>query len=201
MSKSNGVFRQTEYISSAHKLSQMPADNGAEVAFVGRSNVGKSSVINTITGRKGLARTSKTPGRTQQINFFSVNDNVRLVDLPGYGFAKVPKNLQAHWAKTLQGYFEIRQSLRGLILILDIRRGLTEADQQMLQWCRAAELPVLILLNKSDKLSFGAAKKTLLAVQRETGVADQHIQLFSALKNQGIEEACLVLKTWLFEQT
>ena len=195
---SNRHYRQTEYVSSAHKLSQMPADTGAEVAFVGRSNVGKSSVINTIVDKRGLAKISKTPGRTQLINFFSVTDNIRLVDLPGYGFAKVPKEMQVHWGKTIRDYLETRQSLKGLVLIVDIRRLLSDVDKQMLAWCDSVALPVHIVMNKSDKLSFGAAKQTLINMQRETESRGYRVQLFSALKKSGIEQACEVLDSWLF---
>lgn len=196
----NTHYRQTEYIVSAHNLSQMPPDLGCEVAFAGRSNVGKSSVINTITDIRRLAKVSKTPGRTQQINFFSVANNIRLVDLPGYGFAKVSKALKAHWSTTLQSYFETRQSLKGLILITDIRRSFTDIDKQMLAWCDAVELPVHILLNKSDKLSFGKAKQTLLQSQREMAGPGRQLQLFSALKRTGVQEVCAVLDQWLFPE-
>jgi len=194
----NKPYRQTEYTLSAHKLSQLPADKGTEAAFVGRSNVGKSSVINTLADRKGLAKTSKTPGRTQGINFFSVTGDVRLVDLPGYGFARVPREMQVHWGKTMRGYLESRQSLRGLILITDIRRALHELDEQILNWCDAVDLPVHVILNKSDKLSFGAAKQALLSMQQSLSGAGHPVQLFSALNKKGVEELYAALDNWLF---
>ena len=191
-------YRQTEYVLSAHSLSQMPTDTGAEVAFVGRSNVGKSSVINALTGRRGLAKTSKTPGRTQGINFFSVADNARLVDLPGYGFARAPVEMRAHWGRLICSYLETRQSLCGLVLISDIRRVWHDADEQMLDWCDAAGLSVRVLLSKSDKLSFGAARQVLLRTQRRFSEAGRPVQLFSALKKKGVEELCQALDHWLF---
>ncbi len=199
---SNQHYRQTQYLLSAYDLSQMPADTGAEVAFVGRSNAGKSSVINAITEKRGLARTSKTPGRTQLINFFSVTGDVRLADLPGYGFARAPKAMQAHWGEMMRRYLETRQSLQALLLITDIRRLLNDVDEQMLAWCDAVELPVHVILNKSDKLSFGAASQALLRMQHslsEPSSGCKHqVQLFSALKKSGLDELCGVLDGWLF---
>jgi len=193
------TYRQASYATSAHTLDQLMPDTGREVAFAGRSNAGKSSVINAITGQNRLAKISKTPGRTQLINFFSVNEHVRLVDLPGYGYAKVPLKLQAHWAQTLGEYFQQRQSLAGIILIVDIRRLPGEYDLQMLDWCESAGLPVHILLNKSDKLAFGARKKALLQVEKKLTYTNQSVQLFSVLKRDGIDELATVLDRWLFE--
>ncbi|MEC8888166.1 MAG: ribosome biogenesis GTP-binding protein YihA/YsxC [Pseudomonadota bacterium] len=183
-------LRRAAYVLSAHHPKDWPDDTGSEVAFAGRSNVGKSSALNAITGQNRLARTSKTPGRTQQINFFSLDNHYRLVDLPGYGYAKVPRDLQIHWAKTVQHYFEKRSSLRGLILPIDIRRGTTTMDQQMLAWCQSQQLPVHVLLTKCDKLKRGAMTVALREVSKklaaERGVT---VQLFSATRGDGVEEA------------
>jgi GTP-binding protein len=190
-------YRQASYATSAHTLDQLLPDSGQEVAFAGRSNSGKSSVINALTGQKRLAKISKTPGRTQLINFFPVDEHNRLVDLPGYGYAKVPGNLQAHWMQTMGGYFQMRQCLVGVVLIVDIRRLITELDQQMLSWCESAGLPVHILLNKSDKLAFGARKLSLMQVQKQLVDTSHTVQLFSVLKKSGIDELAGVLDIWL----
>ena len=186
----SNLLRQAAYVLSAHHPKDWPDDTGSEVAFAGRSNVGKSSALNAIAGQNRLARTSKTPGRTQQINFFSLNSHYRLVDLPGYGYAKVPRNLQIHWAKTVQHYFEKRSSLRGLILPIDIRRGTTMMDQKMLAWCQSQQLPVHVLLTKCDKLKRGAMTVALREVSQK--LAAEHAvtaQLFSATHSVGVEEA------------
>jgi GTP-binding protein len=193
-------YRQVSYATSAHSLDQLLPDSGHEVAFAGRSNAGKSSVINAITGQKRLAKISKTPGRTQLINFFPVDEEHRLVDLPGYGYARVPGKVQAHWAKTLSAYFQQRQCLAGVVLIVDIRRLLTEFDQQMLDWCESAALPVHILLNKSDKLAFGARKQSLLQLENQLVNGGQSVQLFSVLKKSGINELATILDNWLFNE-
>lgn len=177
---------------------QAPPDTGLEIAFAGRSNAGKSSALNTLTGRKSLARTSKTPGRTQHLVFFSLDDSRRLVDLPGYGYARVPAKVKAHWDKAMSHYLHERSSLRGLVLMMDIRHPLTDFDQQMLNWCAQTHMPVHILLTKADKLKRGAAQNTLLKVRHQ--LADHpeiSIQLFSALKRTGAEEARAVLDDWL----
>lgn len=181
------IYRQAKYLLNAHKLSQLPEDQGIEVAFAGRSNAGKSSAINAITGQRNLARTSKTPGRTQQIVLFTLDEERRLVDLPGYGFAKVPLAMKLHWQKTLEHYLHTRQCLRGLILMMDIRHPLTEFDQHMLNWCNQSNMPVHILLTKADKLSYGKATTVLQQVSK-TLSKDNSIQLFSAMKRTGIEE-------------
>ena len=186
----SNLLRQAAYVLSAHHAKDWPDDTGSEVAFAGRSNVGKSSALNAITGQNRLARTSKTPGRTQQINFFSLDCHYRLVDLPGYGYAKVPRDLQIHWAKTVRHYFEKRSSLRGLILPIDIRRGTTAMDQQMLALCQSQQLPVHVLLTKCDKLKRGARTDALREVSKN--LAAEHgvtVQLFSATNGVGIEEA------------
>ena len=182
-------LRRAQYLCSAHVANQWPQDRGHEVAFAGRSNVGKSSVINAIAGQARLARTSKTPGRTQQIVFFEIDSGRRLVDLPGYGYAKVPPRLQRHWEKTVRHYLEDRNSLRGLILLGDIRRGLTDLDRQLLEWCAYKDLPVHLLLTKSDKLNRSAANQALTQVQRDNRLNTVTVQLFSALRRVGIEES------------
>jgi GTP-binding protein len=181
------IYRQAQYLLNAHKLSQLPEDQGIEVAFAGRSNAGKSSAINAITGQRGLARTSKTPGRTQHIVLFTLDEDRRLVDLPGYGYAKVPLAMKLHWQKTLERYLHTRKCLRGLILMMDIRHPLTEFDQHMLNWCNQSNMQVHILLTKADKLSYG--KATMVLQQVRKSIAENNtIQLFSALKRTGIEE-------------
>ncbi len=192
-------YRKARYATSAHSLDQLLPDQGREVAFAGRSNAGKSSVINALTGQRRLAKISKTPGRTQLINFFPVDEVNRLVDLPGYGYAKVPGELQSHWAQTLGTYFQQRRSLVGVVLIIDVRRLITEVDEQMLSWCEAAGLPVHILLNKADKLAFGARKRSLQQVEKQLSGGEHSVQLFSVLKSQGIDELIAVLDQWLVE--
>ena len=182
-------LRRAQYLCSAHVARQWPQDVGHEVAFAGRSNVGKSSAINAIVGQARLARTSKTPGRTQQIVFFEIDSGRRLVDLPGYGYAKVPPGLQRHWEKAVRHYLEDRNSLRGLILLADIRRGLTDLDGQLLDWCAYKDLPVHLLMTKSDKLTRGAANQVLAKVKRDVRLDTVTIQVFSALHRIGIEES------------
>jgi len=192
-------FRATSFLISAAKLSQCPDDTGGEVAFAGRSNAGKSSAINCLTGNKKLARTSKTPGRTQLLNFFSVSDSSRLVDLPGYGFAKVPEKIKRDWNRLMENYLKYRQSLRGLILLMDCRHPLQPFDQQMLAWAMAAQMPTHILLTKSDKMKKGPAKAALLAVSSKIKVYGGliSVQLFSAEKNTGLSELVETLSFWL----
>lgn len=192
------LYRSAHYTVSATQLSQLPPDLGYEVAFAGRSNAGKSSAINTITGIKALARISKTPGRTQMINFFHLDDERALVDLPGYGYAKVPEKMKLKWQATLSKYLETRQSLRGLMLMMDIRHPLKNFDLQMLGWAKQAELPIHILLTKSDKLGRGAGGNALQQVRKELKEADLEasVQLFSSLNHQGRDEAIKVLDEW-----
>lgn len=192
------LYRSAHYTVSATQLSQLPPDLGYEVAFAGRSNAGKSSAINTITGIKALARISKTPGRTQMINFFHLDDERALVDLPGYGYAKVPEKMKLKWQATLSKYLETRQSLRGLMLMMDIRHPLKNFDLQMLGWAKQAELPIHILLTKSDKLGRGAGGNALQQVRKELKEADLEasVQLFSSLNHQGRDEAIQVLDEW-----
>ena len=192
-------YRAARFLTSAAKLAQCPPDSGWEVAFAGRSNAGKSSAINSLTGNRKLARTSRTPGRTQLINFFELSDSQRLVDLPGYGFAKVPQAVKQAWTRQLENYLQRRQSLRGLVLMMDARHPLQPFDQQMLDWAVQAAMPVHILLTKADKLKKGPAKNTLLKVR--TQLAEHGdlvtVQLFSALKHTGHDQLIEVLDAWL----
>jgi GTP-binding protein len=181
-------YPQAGFLTSAHQPKQFVADEGAEVAFAGRSNAGKSSAINTIVNQRNFARTSKSPGRTQLVNFFQLRDEQRLVDLPGYGYAKVPHSVQNHWRKLMGAYFEQRQSLAGLIVVVDIRRSLGDYDWQMIDWARQAGCAAHILLTKSDKLKRGACISTLNQVNKEVGESIS-AQLFSATKRIGVEEA------------
>tara|TARA_R110000782_G_scaffold105958_3_gene194039 strand:+ start:1458 stop:2120 length:663 start_codon:yes stop_codon:yes gene_type:complete len=194
------LCQQATFIKSASQVEQCPLDRGYEVAFAGRSNAGKSSALNTLTHAR-LARTSKTPGRTQLINFFGLDEQRRLVDLPGYGYAKVPLALKEHWKEHLDAYLTGRESLAGLVLVMDIRHPLSDFDRMMLEWSDVTGLPAHILLSKADKLAYGAAKNVLLKVQ--TIVRKEYgnratVQLFSAPKRQGLEEAYEILESWLF---
>lgn len=182
------VFPDAVFLTSAHEARQFVPDSGAEVAFAGRSNAGKSSAINTILNRRNFARTSKSPGRTQLINFFSLTGDQRLVDLPGYGYARVGRSLRKHWRGLLADYFESRASLQGLFLVVDSRRALGDFDWQMLDWSRMIECPVHVLLTKADKLKRQEASRTLAAVQKDLG-GIATVQLFSATKRLGLEEA------------
>lgn len=192
-------FQKAAYLTSATTIKQLPPDQGAEIAFIGRSNAGKSSAINKITGIKQLARTSQAPGRTQMINFFSLEGDYRLVDLPGYGFAKVPRVLKERWQKTTCDYLEVRQSLMGLVLVMDVRHPLKELDQQMIAWTASCGVPLHILLTKADKLKSGAMKKVLADVSKALAIYGDgvSVQLFSSLKGLGVEEARSVLTNWL----
>jgi len=195
----NPVYHQAKFLISAAKLSQTPPDDGMEVAFAGRSNAGKSSALNVLCQQKSLARTSKTPGRTQLLNFFSIDEQRRLVDLPGYGFAKVSEQVKKQWQQALADYLENRSSLRGVVLMVDVRHPMKQFDLQMLEWSNQIGLPVHILLTKADKLGRGAAAKNLQLVRNEIGPFGDGVtaQLFSALKRQGIDEAHEVLDGWL----
>lgn len=189
-------FPHAKFILSANEPAQFVPDAGAEVAVAGRSNAGKSSAINVIVNRRQFARTSKTPGRTQLVNFFELRDGARLVDLPGYGFARVSADTRRHWGRLLQLYFESRQSLNGLLQVVDIRRGLTDFDRQMLAFAASVSLPVHILLTKADKLKRGRAATTVLQVRKELGETAS-AQLFSALNRDGVDEARAVLLRFL----
>ncbi|MFT5709531.1 MAG: GTP-binding protein [Halioglobus sp.] len=192
-------YRQAQFLTSASKVSQCPADEGWEVAFAGRSNAGKSSAINSLTDNKKLARTSRTPGRTQLINFFALTETQRLVDLPGYGYAKVPMAVKNAWNKQLENYLRQRESLRGMILLMDSRHPMQPFDEQMLGWALQAHMPVHILLTKSDKLKKGPAKSTLLKLREQLSEHKELVsmQLFSALKHTGHQELIGILDTWL----
>lgn len=184
-------FNSARFLKSAAKLAQCPEDSGVEIAFAGRSNAGKSSAINAITNNRKLARTSKTPGRTQLINFFSLSQaGVRLVDLPGYGYAQVSLEMKAEWGKHLDIYLRERQCLAGLVLIMDIRKPLTDFDQMMLAWSQECAMPTLILLTKADKLKNNAARQACFAVKKDL---EEHPTLvdvlpFSSMKKSGVEQ-------------
>ena len=191
-------YPDARFIKSANAKNQFVPDSGVEVAVAGRSNAGKSSAINVIVNRRQFARTSKTPGRTQLVNFFSLRDGQRLVDLPGYGFARVSDSMRQHWGDLLGEYFQSRQSLRGLLLIVDIRRKLTDYDRQMMAFAEDVDLPVHILLTKADKLKRGQVATAVLEVRKEVrGRAT--VQPFSALKREGEDEARAVLERFLGE--
>jgi GTP-binding protein len=194
-------FRQAQYLLSAHELRQLPPDQGFEVAIAGRSNAGKSSAINRLTGQNALARTSKTPGRTQQIVIFELDIARRIADLPGYGYAKVPPKLKQHWQAVMAKYFQTRQCLRGVVLVMDIRHPLKPFDQQMLNWCAQAGLPSHVLLSKADKLKRGPSQATLLSVRKALpngeGLPESTAQVFSATSGEGLEPLLRVLKQWL----
>lgn len=191
-------FSDAQFVLSAEKAKDWVVDKGAEVAFVGRSNVGKSSAINKITNRRGLARTSKTPGRTQHIVFFELLEQTRLVDFPGYGFAKTPIAVRNRWQAFINEYLSSRKSLKALIIPMDIRRPFTELDQQMMTWADELQLPAHVLLTKADKLSRGNAKSVLLNVQKEwLGAFNCSIQLFSASKGTGVDKARDHITKWL----
>ncbi|MBK1641041.1 YihA family ribosome biogenesis GTP-binding protein [Chromatium okenii] len=197
----NSFYQRAHFLTAATQLHQTPDDSGREIAFAGRSNAGKSSAINALCHQKALARTSKTPGRTQQLIFFELDAERRLVDLPGYGYAKVSESIKLQWQQHLAHYLEKRQSLVGLVIVMDIRHPLTEFDRQLLAWGQRAELAILLLLTKADKLKRGATMATKLAVERDAGAAHSDgritVQLFSALERQGVEAVQDWLDQWL----
>lgn len=192
-------YHQVHFLKSAHNSSQFPLDLGAEVAFAGRSNAGKSSALNAITASPHLARTSKTPGRTQLINFFQLDTHRRLVDLPGYGYAKVPDKVKLHWEQLLSEYISDRQSLKGIILLMDIRHPLKALDWQMIEWAGSYHLPLHILLTKADKLKRSLAKNSLVTLLKELSGYEPWVsaQLFSAFKGEGIIQVHEKLDIWL----
>lgn len=193
------LFRNARFVRSVHELRDLPPPAGLEIAFAGRSNAGKSSAINTLADHTRLAFVSKTPGRTQLINFFELPRGGALVDLPGYGYAKVPDPVRRHWEKTLAAYLQTRPNLQGLVLVMDARHPLTPLDRTMLDWFSPTGRPVHALLTKADKLSRGAALATLRevrAVLAEYGT-DYTAQLFSSLKGTGVEEAEATIGGWL----
>jgi len=199
----NPFYHQARFLTSAAELHQCPLDAGIEVAFAGRSNAGKSSALNVLCQQKSLARTSKTPGRTQLINFFELDQERRLVDLPGYGYAKVAESVKRQWQGALASYLEQRQALRGVVLMMDARHPMKAFDQQMLEWSQHIGLPVHILLTKADKLKHGAASSALLNLRKEITPLGQQVsvQLFSALKRQGIDQAHQMLDQWFELET
>jgi GTP-binding protein len=189
-------YPNARFILSANAPEQFMPDTGAEVAVAGRSNAGKSSAINVIVNRRQFARTSKTPGRTQLVNFFELQADGRLVDLPGYGYSRVSEAMRRHWGELLQQYFETRQSLRGLLLVVDVRRQLQDFDRRMLAFAQSVNLPTHVLLTKSDKLKRGQAATALLQVRKSLGDGAT-VQLFSALKKTGDAEARAALDRFL----
>ena len=191
-------YQMTHFVTSAPDIRHLPVDSGIEIAFAGRSNAGKSSALNTLTNQKSLARTSKTPGRTQLINLFEVEPGIRLVDLPGYGYAQVPEELKLKWQRALGEYLQMRDSLKGLVVLMDIRHPMKDLDQQMVQWAVDVNIPVLVLLTKADKLASGARKAQLNQV-REAALAfmgDIQVETFSSLKKQGVDKLRQKLDGW-----
>jgi GTP-binding protein len=195
----NPFYQRARFLTAASKVAQAPLDTGREVAFAGRSNAGKSSAINTLCHRKHLARTSKTPGRTQQLVFFELNETRRLVDLPGYGYAKVSEAIKLQWQGLMASYLEQRRSLAGLVVVMDTRRPLTAFDLQMLEWGRRADLDMLLLLTKSDKVTRSAAGAELHRVRKAVAGGDTRVrvELFSAHTREGIEPVHALLDHWL----
>ncbi|MES2604023.1 MAG: ribosome biogenesis GTP-binding protein YihA/YsxC [Pseudomonadota bacterium] len=192
-------YQQAAYLVSAPKLELCPADSVAEVAFIGRSNAGKSSAINALTSQNKLARTSKTPGRTQLLNYFTLVPGRYLVDVPGFGYAKVSADMKQQWQKQLERYLEKREPLAGLVLLMDIRHPFMDSDEMMIEWCTRSEIPLHILLTKADKLSFGPGKTALLQVKKRLAEHGDlvSVQLFSSLKGTGVDELRAKLDTWL----
>ena len=194
----NRFYRQAHFLISAGNAKQFP-QHGFEVAFAGRSNAGKSSAINTLCDNKTLARTSKTPGRTRLVNFFELDEERRLVDLPGYGYAKVPVAMKNEWQKLMTQYLSEQQALNGLVVIMDIRHPLNDFDWQMLEWCDHFNLPAHVLLTKADKIKRGAQQNCKLQTQKqlkEAGI-NASVQTFSALKKTGLDELVAKLNGWL----
>ena len=195
-------FARASYLLAAHTHRQLPPDGGREVAFAGRSNAGKSSALNALCGRNALARVSKTPGRTQQLVYFGLPpyEGKYLVDLPGYGYAKVPQDLQAHWQAFLDGYFGSRMALAGLVVVMDIRHPLKDYDRSMIGYAMRRGLPAHALLTKADKLSRGAAMNTVQAVRKDLSASygdSVSVQAFSGESKQGVDELRAVLMGWL----
>lgn len=191
-------YNKTTFLLSATELKQLPADNGSEVALIGCSNAGKSSAINAIANIKNLARTSKTPGRTQTINVYTLTEQHRLVDLPGYGYTKAPASVSKRWTEKVNEYLQKRRCLKGLILVMDIRHPLKDQDQRIIAWAVQCELPLHILLTKTDKLSRTAALQVLQQLQQKITPFKKlvTVQLFSSHSKQGLEEAHQKLTTW-----
>ncbi len=198
MSSTTIHLTKATFTLSAPDIRKLPEDSGIEVAFAGRSNAGKSSALNTLTNQRGLARISKTPGRTQLINVFEIGNNNRLIDLPGYGFAKVPLEMKKKWQKALGEYLEKRESLKGLVVLMDIRHPLKDLDMDLIEWAVDSELPVLALLTKADKLSQGKRSAEVLKVKKVLAElnGDIRVQAFSSLKRTGVEQANTVICDW-----
>lgn len=191
-------YHKTHFLTSAPNLKSLPEDSGIEIAFAGRSNAGKSTALNALTNKKNLARTSKTPGRTQLINLFEVEPQCKLVDLPGYGYAAVPEQMKQQWQHTLGEYLQKRECLAGIIVLMDIRHPLKDLDQQMIEWAVSADLPILLLLTKADKLSQSERSKQVKMV-REAILpfqGDIQVEAFSALKRTGIDRLAAKLDSW-----
>lgn len=191
-------YHKTHFLTSAANITQLPQDSGIEIAFAGRSNAGKSTALNALTNQKNLARTSKTPGRTQLINLFEIEPEYKLVDLPGYGYAAVPEQMKLQWQKSLGEYLQKRECLQGLVVLMDIRHPLKDLDQQMIEWAVASELPVLLLLTKADKLSQSARSKQVKMVREAILHFQGNIQVeaFSALNKIGIDRLSSKLDEW-----
>ena len=191
-------YHKTHFLTSAPNIRSIPEDTGIEIAFAGRSNAGKSTALNALTNQKSLARTSKTPGRTQLINLFEVEPNCKLVDLPGYGYAAVPEKMKIEWQKSLGEYLQKRECLGGLVVLMDIRHPLKDLDQQMIEWAVSADLPVMLLLTKADKLSQSARSKQVKMV-REASLpfqGDSQVEAFSAQNKIGIDKLAAKLDSW-----
>lgn len=193
-----GWHSRFEFYDGVVNFNKLPKDNGSEVVFVGRSNVGKSSVINKITNRRRLAKISKLPGRTREVNYFIYEEGIYLVDLPGYGYARVSESKRHTWAKLIGRYLKERSSIKGVFMIMDIRRPIEKSDQVMLDYCESCNLPMHIILNKTDKLSRSAAMKTMFKIKKKINSTQTTFQFFSTLKPIGLEEARSQLEKWLF---
>ena len=190
------AYTNTTFVTSAPDCARLPPDQGREVAFIGRSNAGKSSALNTLC-RKKIARTSKTPGRTQLLNVFQITPHQRLIDLPGYGYAKVAKKTQQQWQRAIDDYLATRNALSGLVLVMDSRHPLKPMDAHLLDWCAQCALPVHLLLTKSDKLSKNAANATRMAVEKQCIDEKTRVQLFSAHTRTGVDALQKQLDVWL----
>lgn len=189
---------RARFLKSAPSLNACPPDDSVEIAFVGRSNAGKSSVLNRLTGTRDLARVSKTPGRTQLLNFFELGEGGRLVDLPGYGYARASKQKRALWHREIEAYLSARRGLHGVVMIMDCRHPFQESDVQIIDWARASAMPTLVLLNKCDKLKRGRAASTLAEARRR--LEDEElivVQLFSAATGEGVANALAHIRGWL----
>ncbi len=200
--KTKPNYQKATFLLSVADCKQLPTDQGIEVAFMGRSNAGKSSVLNRLTQNKQLARVSKTPGRTQLINLFGLDEERRLVDLPGYGYAKVPLNVKEHWGELLDNYLQIRTALRGVILVMDCRHPFKKIDQAILEWGSDCKLPLHILLNKTDKLNTSDLNRLLHSMRKNLDGYQNPVtfQFFSALKNTGINELKQKLDEWFCQE-